>query len=160
MAKKKKPKANSATIARNKKATHDYFIMEEFDAGLSLLGWEVKSLSEGRVQLKEAYVINKDGELFLFGAHISPLTQASSHIVADPIRNRKLLLNKREIHHLLGSIDRKGYALVPLSLFWKRGKVKCKIALGKGKKLHDKRETIKRREWDREKQRVMKMNHS
>ncbi len=160
MAKKKKPKANSATIARNKKATHDYFIVEEFDAGIALQGWEVKSLREGRVQIKEAYVINQHGELYLFGAHISPLTQASTHVVADPIRSRKLLLNKKEIHHLIGSVERKGYAMIPLSLFWKRGKVKCKIALGKGKKLHDKRETIKRREWDREKQRVMKMNRS
>jgi len=127
MAKKKKPKANSATIARNKKATHDYFIMEEFDAGLSLLGWEVKSLREGRVQIKEAYVIHKDGELFLFGAHISPLTQASTHVVADPIRNRKLLLNKREILHLLSSVDRKGYAMVPLNkcLTWSMILINC-----------------------------------
>ena len=160
MAKKRKPKANSSSIARNKKATHDYFIMEEFVAGLSLQGWEVKSLREGRVQIKESYVINQHGELFLFGAHISPLIQASSHVIADPVRNRKLLLNKREIEHLIGSVDRKGYAMVPLGLFWNRGKVKCRIALGKGKKLHDKRQTIKRREWDREKQRVMKMNHS
>ncbi len=160
MAKKKKPKANSATIARNKKATHDYFIMEDFEAGVALEGWEVKSLREGRVQIKEAYVINQNGELFLFGAHITPLIQASSHVVADPIRNRKLLLHKKEIHHLIGSVDRKGYTMVPLSLYWKRGKVKCKIALGKGRKLHDKRETIKRREWNIEKQRVMKMNHS
>ena len=105
-------------------------------------------------------MINQNGELFLFGAHITPLIQASSHVVADPIRNRKLLLHKKEIHHLIGSVDRKGYAMVPMSLYWKRGKVKCKIALGKGKKLHDKRETIKRREWNIEKQRVMKMNHS
>ena len=158
MAKKKKPKANSATIARNKKATHDYFIMEEFEAGIALEGWEVKSLREGRVQIKESYVINKDGELFLFGAHITPLAQASTHVVADPTRTRKLLLKRKEIHYLIGSVDRKGYAMIPLSLYWKRGKVKCKIALGKGKKLHDKRETIKRREWDIEKQRVMKMN--
>jgi SsrA-binding protein len=144
MAKKKKPKANSATIARNKKATHDYFIMEEFDAGLSLQGWEVKSMREGRVQIKEAYVINQNGELFLFGAHITPLIQASSHVIADPVRSRKLLLNKKEIHHLIGSVDRKGFTMIPLSLFWKRGKVKCNIALGKGKKLHDKRESIKR----------------
>lgn len=158
MAKKKKPKVNSATIARNKKATHDYFIIEEFEAGISLLGWEVKSLREGRVQLKESYVINRDGELYLFGAHITPLKQASTHVVADPTRTRKLLLNRREISYLIGSVDRKGFAMIPLSLYWKRGKVKCKIALGKGKKMHDKRETIKRREWDIEKQRVMKLN--
>ena len=158
MAKKKKPKADSATIARNKKATHDYFIIEEFEAGVSLLGWEVKSLREGRVQLKESYVINRDGELYLFGAHITPLKQASTHVVADPTRTRKLLLNRREISYLIGSVDRKGFAMIPLSLYWKRGKVKCKIALGKGKKMHDKRETIKRREWDIEKQRVMKLN--
>ena len=158
MAKKKKPRADSATIARNKKATHDYFIIEEFEAGIALLGWEVKSLREGRVQLKESYVINKDGELSLFGAHITPMKQASTHVVADPTRTRKLLLNRREIDQLTGSVDRKGFAMIPLSLYWKRGKVKCKIALGKGKKMHDKRETIKRREWDIEKQRVMKMN--
>ncbi len=157
---KKKPKIKSSTIARNKKATHDYFIMEEFDAGLSLLGWEVKSLREGRAQIKEGYVIHKNGELFLHGAHFSPLTQASTHVVAEPTRNRKLLLNKHEILKLLSAVDQKGFTMVPLSLFWKRGKVKCKIALGKGKKLHDKRESIKRKEWDRDKQRIMKMNHS
>ncbi|MEE9447398.1 MAG: SsrA-binding protein SmpB, partial [Arenicellales bacterium] len=108
----------------------------------------------------EGYVIHKNGELFLHGAHFSPLTQASTHVVAEPTRNRKLLLNKHEILKLLSAVDQKGFTMVPLSLFWKRGKVKCKIALGKGKKLHDKRESIKRKEWDRDKQRIMKMNHS
>ncbi len=160
MSKKKKPKANSATIARNKKATHDYFIVEDFEAGLALQGWEVKSLREGRVNLKEAYVIVQNGELFLFGCHITPLTQASTHIIADPTRTRKLLLNKKEINYLIGAAERDGHTLIPLSLYWKRGKVKVKIALGKGKKLHDKRQTIKEREWNREKQRILKMNAS
>lgn len=156
---KKNPKAPSATIARNKKATHDYFIEEEFEAGLALQGWEVKSLREGRVQLKESYVIVKNGELFLFGAHITPLTQASTHIHTDPTRSRKLLLHKKQISSLIGAAERDGYTLVCLNLYWKRGKVKAKIALGKGKKLHDKRQTIKEREWNRDKQRLLKETH-
>ncbi len=156
MGKKRKSTANSNTIARNKKATHDYFIVEEFEAGLALQGWEVKSMREGRAQLKESYVIIQRGELFLFGAHISPLPQASTHYLADPIRSRKLLLKAKEISHLIGSVERDGYALVPLSLYWKRGKIKAKIALAKGKKKYDKRESIKRREWDRDKARLFK----
>ena len=148
--------SSNSLIADNRKSRHDYFIEEKFEAGIALQGWEVKSIRAGRVQLKESYILVKNGELFLFGAHISPLSTTSTHYPADPVRNRKLLLHRKEISHLIGSVDRKGYTLVPLKLYWKAGRVKLQIALGKGKKLHDKRETIKQREWDREKQRLMK----
>ncbi len=147
---------NSSLITDNRKARHDYFIEETFEAGVALQGWEVKSIRAGRVQLKESYILVKDGELFLFGAHISPLSTTSTHYKAEPLRNRKLLLHRKEISQLIGSVERKGYALVPLKLYWKAGRVKLEIALGKGKKLFDKRETIKRREWEREHQRIMK----
>ncbi len=146
------------TIARNKKAWHDYFVEEEFEAGLVLQGWEAKSLREGRAQLKESYVIIREGELYLFGAHFSPLSSASTHISPDPTRSRKLLLHASEISKLIGGVERKGYTLVPLSLYWKKGRAKLKIALAKGKKQHDKRATIRQREWDREQHRVLKMN--
>lgn len=157
MGKKKKPATASNTIALNKKARHDYFIDEDFEAGVALEGWEVKSLRAGRAQLKEGYVIIRNGELYLFGAHFSPLSSASTHVQADPTRTRKLLLNRREIDRLIGAVDRSGYTIVPLSLYWKKGRVKLKIALAKGKKLYDKRATIKEREWDREKQRLHKL---
>ena len=124
-----------------------------------LEGWEVKSMREGRAQLKESYVIIRNGELFLFGAHISPLVSASTHNVADPTRMRKLLLNRREISHLIGSVEREGYTIVPVALYWKRGRAKLEIALAKGKKQHDKRSAIKDREWKRDKERLMKHNH-
>jgi len=148
---------NSSQIAENRKARHDYFVEETFEAGLSLQGWEVKSIREGRVQLKESYVLVKNGELYLFGTHISPLATASTHYPIDPVRNRKLLLHRKEISYLIGAVDRKGFTLVPLKLYWKSGRVKLCIALGKGKKQFDKRETIKQREWDREHGRIMKM---
>ncbi|HJP07592.1 MAG: SsrA-binding protein [Acidiferrobacteraceae bacterium] len=156
MAKSKAKPDNS--IARNKKAWHDYFVEEEFEAGLVLQGWEAKSLREGRAQLKESYVIIREGELYLFGAHFSPLSSASTHISPDPTRSRKLLLHASEISKLIGGVERKGYTLVPLSLYWKKGRAKLKIALAKGKKQHDKRATIRQREWDREQHRVLKMN--
>ena len=156
MAKSKAKPENS--IARNKKAWHDYFIEEEFEAGLALEGWEVKSLRGGGAQLKEGYVIIREGELYLFGAHFSPLASASTHISPDPTRSRKLLLHASEIGKLIGGVERKGYTLVPLSLYWKRGRAKLKIALAKGKKQHDKRASIRKREWDREQHRVLKMN--
>ena len=156
MAKSKAKPENS--IARNKKAWHDYFIEEEFEAGLALQGWEVKSLREGGAQLKEGYVIIREGELYLFGAHFSPLASASTHISPDPTRSRKLLLHASEIGKLIGGVEHKGYTLVPLSLYWKRGRAKLKIALAKGKKQHDKRASIRQREWDREQHRVLKMN--
>src|SRR5210317_1723212 len=156
MGKKKKPAVPSSTIALNKKARHDYHVEDDFEAGIALEGWEVKSLRAGRAQLKESYVIIRNGELFLFGAHISPLTSASTHTVADPTRMRKLLLNRKEISHLIGSVERQGYALVPVALYWKRGRAKLEIALAKGKKQHDKRSSIKDREWKRDKERMMK----
>ncbi len=155
MAKAKKTPSN--TIAQNKKARFDYFIEEDFEAGLALEGWEVKSMREGRVQLKESYVIVKNGELFLFGAHISPLISTSTHVKANPLRERKLLMKRYEINRLIGQVERAGYTLAPLDLYWsKNGKVKLKIGLAKGKKQHDKRASIKERDWKREQQRLMK----
>lgn len=156
MGKKKKKPDNSNTIALNKKAKFDYHLEERIEAGIVLEGWEVKSMRAGRVQIKESYVIIRNGELFLFGAHISPLISASTHINPDPTRLRKLLLNRKEISHLIGSVDRKGYTLVPVALYWKRGRAKLEIALAKGKQQHDKRASIKDREWKRDKERLMK----
>lgn len=154
MAVKKKSDANS--IAQNRKARFDYAIEQEFEAGLALQGWEVKSLREGRAQLKESYVAVLHGELFLIGAHFSPLRTASTHVEPDPARSRKLLLHKREIDKLIGARERSGYTIVPLALYWKRGRAKAKIALAKGKRQFDKRHAIKQREWDRERQRRLK----
>jgi SsrA-binding protein len=148
--------ADDPLIAENRKARYDFFIEETYEAGMSLLGWEVKSLRAGRSQLKEAYVFVKDGEAWLFGVHISPLTSASTHVIADPIRTRKLLLNKSELNQLIGAVERRGYTIVPLELYWKNGRVKLRIGLAKGKKEHDKRETSKDRDWQREKSRLMK----
>ena len=152
---KKKPKVSSNTIAQNKKARFDYFIEKEFEAGVAFMGWEVKSLREGRVQLKESYVLIEKGELYLYGAHITPLSYASTHIKTDPVRPRKLLLNRHEISNLIGSVERAGYTIAPLSLYWLRGRIKLKIGLAKGKKLHDKRQTIKERDWKRQQQRLL-----
>ncbi len=154
MAKPKKTPSN--TIAQNKKARFDYFIEEEFEAGLVLEGWEVKSLRAGRAQLKESYVIIQNGELYLFGAHFSPLSSASTHVTADPVRSRKLLMKRYEISRLIGQVERGGYTLAPLTLYWSRGRAKLKIGLAKGKKQHDKRASIKERDWKREQQRVLK----
>jgi SsrA-binding protein len=153
---KKKPANDNPTIAENRKARHDYFIEETYEAGLSLLGWEVKSLRAGRVQLKEAYVFVKDAEAYLFGAHVSALPTASTHVIPDPIRTRKLLLNRAELNRLVGAVERRGYTLVPLELYWKNGRAKLRIGLAKGKKEHDKRATEKDRDWQREKSRLMK----
>jgi SsrA-binding protein len=153
---KKSPAKESATIAENRKARHEYFIEETYEAGLSLLGWEVKSLRAGRVQLKEAYVFVKDAEAFLFGAHVSALPTASTHVIPDPIRTRKLLLNRSELNGLIGAVERRGYTLVPLEMYWKNGRAKLRIGLAKGKKEHDKRATEKDRDWKREKSRLMK----
>jgi SsrA-binding protein len=154
--KKGKGSSGSSTIALNRQATHDYFIEERYEAGLVLQGWEVKSLRAGRAQLKESYVVLKGGDAWLLGAHISPLTTASTHIVPDAVRTRKLLLHKSELSTLIGYVERKGYTLVPLALYWKKGRAKLEIGLARGKKLHDKRATEKDRDWQREKQRVMK----
>ena len=154
MAKNKKTPSN--TIASNKKARFDFFIEQEFEAGLVLEGWEVKSMRDNRVQLKESYVTINNGELFLFGAHISPLISASTHITPDPVRTRKLLMKGYEISRLIGQVERDGYTLAPLSLYWMRGRAKLKIGLAKGKKQHDKRASIKDRDWKRDQQRIMK----
>jgi SsrA-binding protein len=153
---KKSPSNESATIAENRKARYDYFIEETYEAGLSLQGWEVKSLRAGRVQLKEAYVFVKDAEAFLFGAHVSALPTASTHVIPDPIRTRKLLLNRSELNRLVGAVERRGYTLVPIEMYWKNGRAKLRIGLAKGKKEHDKRATEKDRDWQREKSRLMK----
>ena len=151
-----KAKEKDNAIARNKRARHDYFIEEEYEAGIALEGWEVKSLREGRAQLQESYVILRQGEVFLFGAHFSPLNSVSTHITADPTRTRKLLLHANEIGRQRGAVERRGYTLIPLSLYWKRGRAKLKIALAKGKKQHDKRATIREREWNRQQHRILK----
>lgn len=157
MAKKSTKKAPPAhTIAVNRRARYDYAIEEQFEAGLVLHGWEVKSLRDGRAQLKESYVIVDKGEVFLQGVHISPLTTASTHVQPDPRRARKLLLHAKQISRLIGATERAGYTAVPLSMYWKDGRAKVKIALAKGKKQHDKRQAVKQREWDREKQRLLK----
>ncbi|AVQ88302.1 MULTISPECIES: SsrA-binding protein SmpB [Gammaproteobacteria] len=149
-------KAGSSTIALNKRARHEYFIENDMEAGLSLQGWEVKSLRAGKANISESYVLLKDGEAFLFGSTINPLSVASSHVVCDPTRTRKLLLKQRELDVLYGSVNRDGYTLMPLSLYWKGPWVKVKIGLAKGKKLHDKRADIKDREWQVAKERIMK----
>ncbi|WP_395763945.1 SsrA-binding protein SmpB [Stutzerimonas balearica] len=152
----KQKKQSPGTIALNKKALHDYFIEQKFEAGLVLAGWEVKSLRAGKAQLVDSYVLLKDGEAWLMGAHISPLTSTSTHVIADPTRTRKLLLNKRELGKLFGAVQQKGYACVALSLYWKKHMIKCEIALAKGKKEYDKRHTAKERDSDREIQRAIR----
>lgn len=146
------------TIVDNKKAFFDYFIEERFEAGIVLQGWEVKAIRAGRVQLKEAYVIVRNGEIFLFGAHISPLAAASTHISPEAVRTRKLLLHGKEIDKLIGKVERAGYTLVPLNLHFVKGRIKCEVGLAKGKKQHDKRETEKQRDTQREIQSVMKQH--
>jgi len=144
------------SIVQNKKAFHDYFIEDRFEAGIALEGWEVKAIRAGRAQIKEAYVIVSNGELFLIGSHISPLPAASTHFTPDPTRTRKLLLHATEINRLIGSVERAGYTLLPLDLHYKNGRIKVEIGLAKGKKLHDKRDTEKKRDWAREKGRLMR----
>jgi len=151
----KKPDTSSR-IADNKKAAYNYFFEERFEAGMVLEGWEVKALREGKVQLTDGYVVVRDGELFVIGCQINPLKSASTHISPDAVRTKKLLLHKEEIKKLIVKVDQKGYTLVPLNLHWKAGKVKCEIALAKGKAEHDKRDTIKDREGKREVERAMK----
>jgi len=144
------------TIVENRKASHDYFIEERYEAGLALQGWEVKAIRAGRAQLKEAYVIVSGEEIFLIGAHISPLPAASTHVQADPVRTRKLLLHGEEIRRLIGKVDRAGYTLVPLDLHYVRGRVKINVGLAKGKKQHDKRAAEREKEWKREQQRLLR----
>jgi len=144
------------SIAQNKKAFHDYFIEEKYEAGIALDGWEVKSIRAGRTQLKEAYVIIRSGELYLLGCHISPLPTASTHINPDPVRTRKLLLHAEEISRLIGKVERAGFTLVPLDMHFVRGRIKLEIGLAKGKKQHDKREAEKEKDWQREKHRLLR----
>lgn len=156
MARKKADKPGSATIAMNKRARHEYFIETEFEAGLSLQGWEVKSLRAGKANISDSYVILRNGEAFLFGSTFQPLAVASSHVVCDPTRSRKLLLKQRELDSLIGQVNRDGYTLVALSLYWKNAWCKLKLGVAKGKKEHDKRDTIKEREWQVDRARIMK----
>ncbi len=153
----KKQKTSGNTIVLNKKARHDFFIEENFEAGIALEGWEVKSLRAGKVQIRDSYILLKDGEAFLFGALITPLPTASTHIRPDPQRSRKLLLHRREIDKLTGAVERKGYTVVPTAMYWKQGKAKIEVGLAKGKQTFDKRKAEKERDWQREKQRIMKI---
>jgi len=148
--------SGNATIAQNKKARHEYFIEEIFEAGIVLEGWEVKSLRAGKMNLTESYILLKGGEAWLLGAHITALTTASTHVIPDPVRTRKLLLNHRELGKIFGAVAKKGAACIPLKVYWKHGLAKCEIALAKGKKLHDKRATEKEKDWQREKHRLIK----
>ena len=155
MAKKDEDKkAGGSTIALNKRARFDYFIEERFEAGLALEGWEVKSLRAGKVQITESYVILKNNEAFLIGAHVTPLNTASTHVHPDPTRTRKLLLNRAELVKLIGAVERKGYTLVPTAMYWSKGRAKLEIGLAKGKKAHDKRAAEKERDWERQKGRL------
>jgi SsrA-binding protein len=144
------------SIVDNRKAYHDYFIEEKFEAGVALEGWEVKAIRAGRAQIKEAYVVVKSGEIVLIGSHITPLVSASTHVTADPTRTRKLLLHRKEINRLVGQVERAGYTLVPLNMHFSKGRIKLDVGLAKGKKQYDKRATVKEREWNREQQRLMR----
>ncbi|MGB1907139.1 MAG: SsrA-binding protein SmpB [Spongiibacter sp.] len=157
---KKNAKNSSSTIAQNKRARHDYHLTEKFEAGLALQGWEVKSLRESKVQITDTYVFLKDGEAFLIGGHITPLPTASTHFVTDPTRTRKLLLHKRQLDTLTEAVQQKGYTCVCTALYWKKHLIKAEIALAKGKKEHDKRETEKNRDWDRQKQRILRQHNT
>ena len=155
-----KDKANGGgTIALNKRARHEYHLDERHEAGLALQGWELKSIRAGRANITEAYAVIRDGELFLFGAQMTPLISASTHVVADERRTRKLLLHRREIDILIGKVQRDGYTLIPTALYWKGNKVKAEVALARGKQTHDKREASKERDWNREKQRLLRRHN-
>jgi SsrA-binding protein len=151
-----KPESTERVIAENRRARHDYFIEERLEAGLVLEGWEVKAMRAGRAQLAESHAYVRNNEAFLTGAHISPLKTASTHKVADPVRTRKLLLNRSELDHLVGAVERRGYTLVPLELYWKHGRAKLQLGLAKGKKQHDKRATEKDRDWERNRARLLR----
>jgi SsrA-binding protein len=158
MSKTKAKKDNSRVIATNRRARHDYHLEERFEAGLSLHGWEVKSLRAGKCNLSEAYVLLKHGEAWLLGARMEPLPEASTHVHPDPVRTRKLLLHRSELAKLIRQTQQAGYTCVPLQLYWSKGMAKCEIALAKGKQKHDKRATEKERDWNREKRRLLKQN--
>jgi SsrA-binding protein len=152
----KQDKQGTATITLNKKARHDFFIEERFEAGLALEGWEVKGMRAGRAQLMESYIAIRDAEAWLLGAHISPLASASTHISPDPTRTRKLLLHRNQLDKLIGAVERRGYALVPTALYWKNGRAKLEVGLARGKKQYDKRAAERQRDWQRDKQRLLK----
>ena len=154
--KKKKKESGDSTIALNKRARHEYHIDERYECGVALQGWEVKSLRAGRINISDAYAIVRNGEIYLFGASIPPLLSASTHVIAEDRRTRKLLLHRAEIDKLLGAVERKGYALVPTAMYWKHNRVKVEIGLAKGKQEHDKRASEKERDWNREKQQAMR----
>jgi len=154
--KKDKKGTSSSTIALNKKSRHDYTLEDRYEAGLSLEGWEVKSLRAGKIQLRDSHIIVKGGEAWLLGAVITPLPTVSTHFQPDATRTRKLLLHREELNRLIGAVERKGYTIVPTAMFWKKGRAKLEIALAKGKQAHDKRASEKSRDWSREKRRVMK----
>lgn len=156
MAKSKKAKTLDTTIVRNKRAIHDYYMEETFEAGMVLLGWEVKSMRQKKVQLTDSYVIIKNGEAFLLGCHVVPLNTASTHVVCDPDRTKKLLLHKRELARLFAGTQQKGYTCVATKLYWKGHTIKCQVSLAKGKQEHDKRDVVKDREWAIEKQRIVR----
>lgn len=149
-------KKATKTIAVNKRARFEFHIEERFEAGVALEGWEVKALREGRVQFADSYVLLKDGEAFLFGCRISPLPTASTHVTPDPLRTRKLLLHRREIDRLTGAVERRGYTLIPTAMYWSRGRAKVEIGMARGKQQHDKRKTVRDRDWERQKARIMK----
>mgnify|MGYP003445534706 CR=1 FL=1 len=153
---KKKPAPADSRIADNKKAAYNYFFEERHECGIVLDGWEVKAVRSGKVQLTDGYVLARGGELFLMGCQINPLNSASTHVNPDAVRTKKLLLKKDEIRRLIGKVEQKGYTLVPLEMHYKHGRLKIEIGLARGKKQHDKRETEKKRDWDREKQRLMR----
>jgi SsrA-binding protein len=152
----KKKESGEGSIAQNKKARFDYFIEDRIEAGLALQGWEVKSMRAGKAQLTDSFVIFRDGEAYLLGSHVTPLNTVSTHVVAEPKRTRKLLMNRREIDRLVGLVERKGYTLIALELYWKKNRVKVAVGLAKGKKQHDKRDTAKDRDWQRDKSRALK----
>ena len=154
-----KDTAKNPTIALNKRAKHEYHLEQRYEAGLELQGWELKAIRAGRANIGESYAMINSGEVFLFGAQITPLIQASTHVVADDRRNRKLLLHRHEIDNLIGRVERDGYTIIPTALYWKGNKVKAEVALAKGKQAHDKRATSKERDWNREKQQVMRRHN-
>ncbi|RUO79537.1 SsrA-binding protein SmpB [Pseudidiomarina taiwanensis] len=156
---KAKKSTNPGTIALNKKARHEYFLEDKFEAGIELQGWEVKSIRAGKINISDTYVIIKNGEAYLLGAQIQPLLSASSHVVCDAERSRRLLLKRRELDKLIGASEREGYSIVATAMYWKRHLVKLEIYLAKGKKSHDKRDTIKERDWQRQKERILKHSH-
>ena len=156
---KTKADAPQKTIALNRGARHDYHLEDRYEAGIALQGWELKSIRAGRMNMGDAYAVVKNGEIFLFGANITPLLQASTHVVADDRRTRKLLLHRREIDRLVGKVEREGYTLIPTACYWSRNKVKLELALAKGKQAHDKRASEKNRDWQREKQRTMRSHN-